>query len=181
MINANIVKPPGTVVLDGLLFLPQMFLMFRHAFSDVPRPIAVKLCHMIGKRVRLITQVQKLLEGAHQKMGAKNLQNLGIFNNFRLWLRISPEQIDMSKIGKKYLIDYNPFHVGRKKLVNFGSQTKNSSGSYWPTQVDIFRETTFQPLGGAAAQIFTRVRDWSRLAHTSTGTGVPQKILIAKI
>jgi len=84
MINANIVKPPGTVVLDGLLFLPQMFLMFRHAFSDVPRPIAVKLCHMIGKRVRLITQVQKLLEGAHQKMGAKNLQNLGIFNNFRL-------------------------------------------------------------------------------------------------
>jgi len=27
---------------------------------------------------------------------------------------------------------------------------KSSSGSYWPTQVDIFRETTFRPLGGAA-------------------------------
>jgi len=37
-----------------------MFLFFRHAFSEFPRPIALKLCHLIGICVYLIMQVQEL-------------------------------------------------------------------------------------------------------------------------
>jgi len=40
--------------------LPVMFSFFRHAFSEFPRPIALKLCHLIGICVYFIMQVQKL-------------------------------------------------------------------------------------------------------------------------
>ena len=36
------------------------FYLFRHAISELPRPIAAKLCHMIAIWVRFIMQVQKL-------------------------------------------------------------------------------------------------------------------------
>ena len=52
---------------------------FRHAFSEFPRSIALKLCHMVGICVYFIMQVQKL-GGAHpKKFGAKNMQNFGPF------------------------------------------------------------------------------------------------------
>jgi len=34
--------------------------LFHHAFSKVPRPIALKLGHMIGNCLNFIIQVQKL-------------------------------------------------------------------------------------------------------------------------
>ena len=40
-----------------MFFLP---LFFRHAFSEFPQPIALKLCHLIGICVYFIMQVQKL-------------------------------------------------------------------------------------------------------------------------
>ena len=56
------------------------FLFFRHAFSEFPRPIALKLCHMVGICVYFIMQVQKLGGGTPQKnLGAKNMQNFGQF------------------------------------------------------------------------------------------------------
>ena len=36
-----------------------IYLFFRHAFSEVPQPIAVKLGHMIGNCLNFIIQVQK--------------------------------------------------------------------------------------------------------------------------
>ena len=39
------------------------FFFVRHAFSEFPRPIALKLCHMVGICVYFIMQVQKL--GGH--------------------------------------------------------------------------------------------------------------------
>ena len=36
-----------------------LYLFFRHAFSEVPRPIAVKLGHMIGNCLSFIIQLQK--------------------------------------------------------------------------------------------------------------------------
>ena len=79
----------------------------------------------------------------------------------------------------KNLINCNPFHVGQKKLGELWSKNKKSSrGAYWPTQVDILRETTFRPLGVLPPQIFIHARDWARLnsAHHN-GDGVPQKII----
>jgi len=54
---------------------------FRPLFSEFPRPIALKLCHMIGIWPNFITQVQKLGGGAlpQENPGAKNMQNFGRF------------------------------------------------------------------------------------------------------
>ena len=58
-----------------------MYPFFRHAFSEFPRPIALKLCHMVGIWPNFIMQVQKLGGGAlpPKKSGAKNMQNFGRF------------------------------------------------------------------------------------------------------
>jgi len=53
---------------------------FRHEISELPRPIAVKLCHMIAICVRFITQVQKFGGPPPQKLWAQNMQNLGQFH-----------------------------------------------------------------------------------------------------
>jgi len=54
-------RPPGTTVPDGLMFYRRCFLpsFFRHAFSEVPRPIALKLCHMVGIWPNFIMPLQK--------------------------------------------------------------------------------------------------------------------------
>jgi len=41
-------RPPGTISSGRASVLPVTFSFFRHAFCDIPRPIALKLCHMIG-------------------------------------------------------------------------------------------------------------------------------------
>jgi len=43
----NLIRPPGTTVPDGLIFCPRCFFLFRHGFSELPRPIALKLYHMV--------------------------------------------------------------------------------------------------------------------------------------
>jgi len=45
-----------------MLVMFLFFLFFRHAFSEFPRPIALKLCHMVGIWPNFIMQVQKLGE-----------------------------------------------------------------------------------------------------------------------
>ena len=54
---------------------------------------------------------------------------------------------------------------------------KSYSRAYWPTRVNIFRETIFWPLGGAMLQNFSHALeiDQGYLANTPTGTGVPPK------
>jgi len=88
-----------------------------------------------------------------------------IFDNIRLWLRISPEWIDILQIWQVF---YQPEPLPRwakENYVNFGPQTKNYRGSYWPTQADILRETTFRPLKFLhALQI-----DRDLLAHITRG------------
>jgi len=58
-----------------------MFLsFFRHAFSEFPRRITLKLCHLVGICVYFIMQVQKLGGNSPKKNpGAKNMQNFGRF------------------------------------------------------------------------------------------------------
>jgi len=41
-------RPSGTAVPDGLMFTADVLFFFRHAFSEIPRSIALKLCHMVG-------------------------------------------------------------------------------------------------------------------------------------
>ena len=63
-----------------VMFFFIFFLFFRHAFSEFPRPIALKLCHMVRIWPNFIMQVQKL--GGHspkKNLRAKNMQNFGRF------------------------------------------------------------------------------------------------------
>jgi len=84
----------------------------------------------------------KIWEGKNVQISAPFL------NNFRLWSRISPERIDMLKIGKKPN-QLKPFQIGQKNWWTLVHKQKSSRGAYWHTQVDIFRETTFRALVGA--------------------------------
>ena len=58
-----IIRPPGTMSSGRAYVLPVMyFFLFRHSFSELPRPIALKLCHMVGIWLNFIIPLQKLGE-----------------------------------------------------------------------------------------------------------------------
>ena len=68
--NYTLLGRPCTLVTGGhkmlvmFSFFIYLFLsFFRHAFSEFPRPIALKLCHMVGIWPNFIMQVHKL--GGH--------------------------------------------------------------------------------------------------------------------
>ena len=71
-------RPPGKLVPKALGFTADVFLYyFCHGISELPRLIAMKLCHMITIWVRFIMQVQKFRgPSPPKKLGAKNMQNL---------------------------------------------------------------------------------------------------------
>ena len=48
----------GLIKCSWCVFFLSFFI--RHAFSEIPRPIALKLCHMVGIWPNFIMQVQKL-------------------------------------------------------------------------------------------------------------------------
>jgi len=53
--------------------------LFRHWFSELPRPIALKLCHVVGIWLSFIMPLQKLGALPAKNLGAKNMQNFGQF------------------------------------------------------------------------------------------------------
>jgi len=65
-VNSPIFRPPGTAVPDGLMFYPYFFFI-RHAFSEIPRPIALKLYHVIRIWPYFINWLQKFEERSPQK------------------------------------------------------------------------------------------------------------------
>jgi len=48
-----------------------MYLYFRHGFSDLPRPIALKLCRMVGIWLYFIIPLQKFWGVTQKKLGPK--------------------------------------------------------------------------------------------------------------
>jgi len=70
-----------------MLVMSSFFLsFFRPPFSELPRPVALKLCHMIGIWPNFIMQVQKLGGGAlpQENPGAKNAKFRSILDHFRV-------------------------------------------------------------------------------------------------
>ena len=99
-------RPPGTTVPDGLMFYPWCFFsLFRHSFSEIPQPIAPKLCHMIGIWLNFFNPTPKILGGGGPSKnygGQKRAKFRSILDHFRLWSRISPERLKISKISRRY-------------------------------------------------------------------------------
>jgi len=89
----------------------------------------------------------KFARGAPYKIwvGKKRPKFGAIFGNFRLSSRISPEWIDISKIGN-YLINYVSSPIGGKKFGELWSTNKKSyRHACCPTQVDLFGILKFRP------------------------------------
>jgi len=100
-----------------------MFFLFRHSFSELPRPIALKLSHMIGIWLNFITPLQKFGGSPPKKFGAKTGE---ISVNF------GPLQILIANIsGTRQHIQNRkdvrtreiPPAFDEKSLVNFGPLT----------------------------------------------------------
>ena len=92
------------------MFYCRCFYLFRRATSELPRPIAVILCHMIAISCRFIMQVQKFGGPPPKEIGGQKHAKFGaISDNFRFRSRISPELDKISKIGKK--CDHRILHV----------------------------------------------------------------------
>jgi len=72
------IRPPGMVVPTSerpyILLLMFYFYFFRHAISELPRPIAVKRCHMMAICVCFVMQVQKFGGPPPNKLRAQNMQ-----------------------------------------------------------------------------------------------------------
>ena len=97
-----LVRPPvyGS---NGRTYKMLVMFFFHHAFSEFPRPIALKLCNLIEICVYLIMQVQKLGGHSPKKIGGqKHAKFRSILDHFRIWSRISPERLKVSKIGRRY-------------------------------------------------------------------------------
>ena len=56
-----------------------MFLFFQRVISEIPRPITVKLCHMIGNWSYFAIQLAKFRGLSPQKIWSQNMQNFGPF------------------------------------------------------------------------------------------------------
>ena len=70
-----------------MLVMFSFFLFFRHAFSEFPRPIALKLCHMVGICVYFIMQVQRLGGHSPKKIwGPKTCKISVNFGPLQTWI-----------------------------------------------------------------------------------------------
>jgi len=139
----------------GLCFTADVsFFLFRHSFSELARPIALKLCHMVAIWLNFIILLQKFGGCSPKKIwGQKYVKFRSILHHFRLWSRISPERLKISKIGRRY------------KLWQFLLRQRKKSRELWSTnglelhvsldpQKMHFWHTISRPLGGAAPRNF---------------------------
>jgi len=99
-----------------------MFFFFRRATSELPRSIAMKLCHVIGIWVRFIMQVQKFGGLPPKKLGAKNMQNLAQFQT-------------TSDFDRKYLRNGPRYPKSERDVFTSDSSRvqRNKSGELWST------------------------------------------------
>ena len=153
-----------------------MFFLGSHIFK-VPRPIAAKLCHMIGIWFKRSSKFLKLGGRSPKNIrGQKHAKFRSIFGNVRFWLRISPERLKISNSKR------DVFYIDSSCVLG------NRSRELWSTNFrDLYvrldpLKCTFwgyyiSALRGCCALKFLHALeiDPGYPAHTPTGTGVPPK------
>jgi len=128
--------------------------------------------------MRHVFNASPKIRGSSAKKFLPPLNFWSILHNFRLWSRISPEWDKISKIGK--MCDLERFLLRSPKEVRWTlvHYPQSSTVSLHPPQVDFFRQTIFQPLGGVGHwNFYTRFSLTKACYRTpQTGSGVSQKI-----
>jgi len=107
-----------------MLYSDVFFLfLFRHAFSEVPRPIAVKLGHMIGNCLNFIIQVQKFGGPIKKSGGQKHAK-------FR-----SIQPYTTSDFDREYLRNGSRYLKSESKFFQIDSfcVLQKRSGELWST------------------------------------------------
>ena len=97
----SVIRPPRTAVPDGLMFYPRCF--FSPRFLQDPstdRPETLPRDRNLAEFYKLTSKIrglypQKIWDQKHAKFRS-------ILDHFRLWSRISPERLKISKIGRRY-------------------------------------------------------------------------------
>jgi len=112
-----------------------------------------------------------------KKLGAKNMQNSVDFCKIRLWSRITPERIDISKIWKKTPSTTTTSTLSEKNLVNFGPQTTEIQWCILTHLNGFFSGDYNSALKGRCPFKFLHVLeiDPGYVAHPHRGRGSPQK------
>jgi len=154
----RLVRAPGTLVPKALCFTRDvliLFYYFRRATSELPRPIAVKLCRVIAIWVRFIMQVQKFGEPSPpKKLGAKNMQNSARFQTTSEFDR------EYLRNGTRYPKSEREVFTGDSSRVPRKKSGELRSTNYRERYVSLdspklhFWETIFRPLGGAGPSNF---------------------------
>ena len=154
----RLVRAPGTLVPKALCFTRDvliLFYYFRRATSELPRPIAVKLCRVIAIWVRFIMQVQKFGEPSPpKKLGAKNMQNSARFQTTSEFDREYLRNGTRYPKSERNVITIIPPAFHEESPVNFGPLTAENSMWVWTHPNCIFRETIFWPVEGARPSNF---------------------------
>jgi len=101
---------------SGRPYVLVCFILFCHSISELPWPITVKLCHMIGIWLNFIMQVQKL--GAWNKSRYPKSDRYVIQNDsFHVWQKKSGEL--WSAIQKVGHVSLDPVHPSRPFLGDY--------------------------------------------------------------
>jgi len=166
---------PERSVPGGLLFYPWRF--FRQPHLQGPSADRRETLPHIGIWFKRSRKFQKFGVAPLKNIrGQKNAKFRSIFGNVRLWLRISPERLKISDSKR------DVFYIDSSCVLG------NRSRELWSTNFRDFDvrldplKCTFwgyynSALRGCCALKFlhTLEIDQGYLAHTPTGTGVPQK------
>ena len=168
------IRQPGTTVPDGLMFYPWCFLGSQ--ISEVPRPIATKLCHMIGIWLRWQDKVQKLGGRSPKKYwGQKYAKFRSIFCNVRLWLRISPERRKISKSEREVLQIDSSSVLGNMSRELWSTSFRDLDVWLDPLKCTFLQCPTFSALRVCYALKFLHALETDQ-GYLAPGTRIPKEI-----
>jgi len=145
----TIVRPP--VRSNGRTYkMLVMFLFFQCVISEIPRPITVKLCHMIGNWSYFIIQLPKFGGSPPKNLRAKNMQNFGPFCTTSDFDREYVRNGSRHPKSENQLIESNSSRVRTKRSGELWSTNyRDLDVSLDPLNALIW-DIIFRPLGGAA-------------------------------
>jgi len=158
-----IIRPPGTLVPEGLMFYPWCFFLspgyLRAPSADrretLPRDRNLGECYNASPKVGGLPQRNWGPKTCKIWRDFRQLQT-SIASIFRTGQDIQNRKTYWSRA---ILPTFN-----EKSPVNFGPLTTENWMWVWTHSNWIFRQTIFRPLGVLAPEILTRITDWPRFA-----------------